>query len=143
MRPDDEALHHKHWHACLGWPSPCQRNSTTLSQTRRPQGHRTGKPPRPLARDSPGGRVLVPGALGGKDCDISASKWGDSNKQLIKSAHIFKKEPVSATKASELYSHSKSSFVLSQRQTRELFVFLPRVPRGWESLAFYIAPERF
>lgn len=58
-------------------------------------------------------------------------RWGrDSGKRLIKSAHIFGREPVSATKASELCSHSKSPFVLSRSQTQNiLFVcFLTQRP---------------
>lgn len=65
----------------------------------------------------------------------------NSNKQLIKSAHIFEKEPVSATKGSELCSQYKSSFVLSQSQTQYVCLFsYPEIPLGWERLVFHIGP---
>lgn len=69
----------------------------------------------------------------------SVSEGRDSDKQLIKSAHILEKESVSATKGSELCSHSKSSFVLSQSDSICLFSY-PETPwpQGWESLAFHI-----
>lgn len=65
----------------------------------------------------------------GEFCGQVSRRGRDSDKRLIKPDHIFEREPVSATKASELCSHSKSPFVLSQSQTRNTFVcFLTQRP---------------